>query len=114
VHQPVLLFVISHHGITQDLMNNNIVHPFVHTGLSLGDEIYGIISHLKFYIENYGVITGLALWMFGSGEVWKIQLQVLSDGSDKVATEFKKCTISENNMIAITVSPDDSIIQSLT
>jgi len=79
-----------------------IFHPLYHTALSVKDEAFGIASHLKFYVSNYGTTAGLAVWIFGSGEVWKTQLQVLCNRSDEFAMEFKKCTIADNNMIAIT------------
>jgi hypothetical protein len=63
----------------------------------------GTLSTAIFVAKTYG-IAGFWIVIFGSKDVMRSEFEVLASDSDQVATDFKKATQDESNMIAVAVS----------
>lgn len=61
------------------------------------------LSSLKFFRKQYGIL-GIILWLFGSRDVWQMQLQVLHSTSSTDAVSFKESVQNESSIIAVAVS----------
>lgn len=71
-----------------------------------------------FFVQNYG-LSGCAICVFGSREVWRIQVQILGSTRDSDAMDFKKSAQDESNIIAVAVSlhfrdPRDQFTETVT
>jgi len=66
--------------------------------------VYGTGLSFSFFTKYYGV-AGAILWMFGSPDVCRIQVQVLRSANEQHALDFKSAAQEESNIIAVTVSP---------
>jgi hypothetical protein len=56
-----------------------------------------------FFAENYGV-SGLLMCIFGSREIWRIQVQILGSSRDSDAMDFKRSAQDDSNIVAVAVS----------
>ena len=55
------------------------------------------------FLDNYG-LSGLIICVFGSREVWRIQVQILGSTRDSEAMDFKRSAQDDSNIIAVAVS----------
>jgi hypothetical protein len=83
-------------------MDTSVVQ-IISIGTAVVDQVTGIKGSLSFLIQNYG-LGGVVLWVFGSGEIWRMQKRVLESSGDSVAMDFKASVQNESNMIAVAVS----------
>ena len=61
------------------------------------------VETLYFFTSRYGP-SGIFIWIFGSREVWQMQMQVLGSLDDADAINFKKSIQQESSIIAVAVS----------
>jgi hypothetical protein len=61
------------------------------------------LTSVVFFAENYGV-SGLFICIFGSPEIWRIQVQILGSSRDSDAMDFKRSAQDDSNIIAVAVS----------
>ena len=61
------------------------------------------VETLSFFTSRYGP-SGIFIWIFGSREVWQMQMQVLGSLDDADAINFKKSIQQESSIIAVAVS----------
>jgi len=77
---------------------------------AFSDAVYLIrstVSHTflsaSFFVQKYG-LSGCAICVFGSREIWRIQVQILGSTKDSDAMDFKKSAQDDSNIIAVAVS----------
>jgi hypothetical protein len=61
---------------------------------------------LIFFLSHYKS-AGAFLWLFGSREVWHMQMQVLGSSHDTDAMNFKKSVQEDSSIVAVAVSKVD-------
>jgi hypothetical protein len=62
-----------------------------------------ILASVVFFAENYG-FPGLLICIFGSREIWRIQVQILGSSRDSDTMDFKRSAQDDSNIIAVAVS----------
>lgn len=74
------------------------------------DATSGAAETVRFSLTQYGVV-GIWIILFGSNSVLISELQVLASREDQVASDFKKATQDESNMVAVAVmTPSEAFI----
>ncbi|KAK4445175.1 hypothetical protein QBC34DRAFT_413654 [Podospora aff. communis PSN243] len=68
--------------------------------VKLSAELVATLSTAAFVARTYG-IAGIGILLFGSKDVMRSEFEVLASDNDQVATDFKKATQDESNMIAV-------------
>jgi hypothetical protein len=61
------------------------------------------LTSIVFFVQNYGLV-GVFICTFGSREVWRIQVQILSSTKDSDVMDFKRSAQDDSNIIAVAVS----------
>jgi hypothetical protein len=75
--------------------------------LQTGKFLYWIPSKAAlglWFFTSYYKSAGVFLWIFGSREVWQMQMQVLSSPLDTDAMNFKKSVQEDSSIVAVAVS----------
>lgn len=83
---------------TEEIYILALFRPF----FTLTEAFYELFSTTWFLLRHYGP-TGLWLVLFGSHDVLRSAFQVLASDGERAASDFKKATQDESNMIAVAV-----------
>ncbi|KAI9764622.1 MAG: hypothetical protein M1839_005797 [Geoglossum umbratile] len=76
------------------------VVQIVDLGVSVVRRTFELGSSIRFFTKYYN-LAGVVLWVFGSPDVWRMQLQVLASMDDRVAMDFKKSMQDESSIVAV-------------
>jgi hypothetical protein len=72
----------------------------------LATEVFHTLASFFFFISHYR-LPGFFICIFGSREIWRIQVRILGSTGDSDAMDFKRSAQEDSNIIAVSVSLDD-------